>query len=107
MSGATPPPAPGWWRTLGDNSTYGHVRSFLLNTRYWWIEGAKTESLRRSLNNLFDKYDVETLAPGYGCILRGRKNVEREVKILDDVLRNLVKPKPRRPMCRSASGKTT
>jgi hypothetical protein len=72
-----------------DTSTYDHVRSFLLNTRYWWLEGAKTESLRRGLGNLFDKYDVETLAPGYGCILRGRKNVEREYKIMDDILRKL------------------
>ena len=72
-----------------DTSTYEHVRSFLLNTRYWWLEGAKTESLRRGLGNLFDKYDVETLAPGYGCILRGRKNVEREYKIMDEILRKL------------------
>ena len=72
-----------------DKSTYEHVRSFLLNTRYWWIEGAKLESLRRSLGNLFDRYDVETIAPGYGCILKGRSNVEREYKILDDILRNL------------------
>jgi hypothetical protein len=74
-----------------DTSTYDHVRSFLLNTRYWWIEGAKLESLRRNLAALFDKYDVETLAPGYGCILRGRANVEREVQLLDDVLRKLDK----------------
>jgi hypothetical protein len=72
-----------------DTSTYDHVRSFLLNTRYWWLEGAKTESLRRGLGNLFDKYDIETLAPGYGCILRGRKNVEREYKIMDEILRKL------------------
>jgi hypothetical protein len=74
-----------------DTSSYDHVRSFLLNTRYWWLEGAKTDSLRRGLNALFDKYDIETLAPGYGCILRGAKNVEREFKLLDDVLRKLDK----------------
>ena len=72
-----------------DRSTYEHVRSFLLNTRYWWLEGANTDRLRKGLAALFEKYDVETLAPGYGCILRGRKNVEREYQILDDVLRRL------------------
>lgn len=72
-----------------DKSDYAHVRSFLLNTRYWFLEGAKTDSLRRGLALVFDKYDIETLAPGYGCILRGRKNVEREYKILDDILRKM------------------
>ena len=74
-----------------DATTYDHMRSFLLNTRYWWLEGAKTDSLRKGLAALFEKYDIETLAPGYGCILRGRKNVEREYKILDEVLRKLDK----------------
>jgi hypothetical protein len=72
-----------------DDSTEAHVRSFLLNTRYWWLEGAKTDTLRKGLAMVFEKYDIETLAPGYGCILRGRKNVEREYKILDNVLRKL------------------
>ena len=74
-----------------DATTYDHMRSFLLNTRYWWLEGAKTDSLRKGLAALFEKYDIETLAPGYGCILRGRKNVEREYKILEEVLRKLDK----------------
>jgi hypothetical protein len=74
-----------------DDSTEAHVRSFLLNTRYWWLEGARTDTLRKGLGMVFDKYDIETLAPGYGCILRGRKNVEREYKILDEVLRKLDK----------------
>jgi hypothetical protein len=74
-----------------DKSTEAHVRSFLLNTRYWWLEGARTDTLRKGLSMLFEKYDIETLAPGYGCIIRGRKNVEREYKMLDEVLRKLDK----------------
>lgn len=72
-----------------DTTTYDHVRSFLLNTRYWWLEGAKTESLRKGLAALFEKYEVEILAPGYGCIIRGREQVARQYQMLDDVLRNL------------------
>jgi hypothetical protein len=72
-----------------DPTDFDRVRSFLLNTRYWWLEGAKTDTLRKGLAMVFEKYDIETLAPGYGCILRGRKNVEREYKILDNVLRKL------------------
>src|SRR5262249_29212521 len=63
------------------------LRSFMLNTRYWWLEGAPTDSIRRGIDAVFDKYDVETIAPGYGCILRGRKVVARHYKMLDAFLK--------------------
>jgi hypothetical protein len=64
------------------------VRSFMLNTRYWWLEGAPTDSIRRGIGNVFDKYDIETLAPGYGCILSGRSVVARHYQMLDEFLKN-------------------
>ncbi|HJW51605.1 MAG TPA: hypothetical protein VJ501_06295 [Burkholderiaceae bacterium] len=70
-----------------DSTSLRGVRSFLLNTRYWWLEGAPTESMRRGIGDVFDKYDVETIAPGYGCILHGRKVVARHYQMLDDVLK--------------------
>jgi hypothetical protein len=63
------------------------VRSFMLNTRYWWLEGAPTDSIRRGIGNVFDKYDIETIAPGYGCILSGRTVVARHYRMLDDFLK--------------------
>ena len=74
-----------------DTSTERHHRSFLLNTRYWWLEGAPTDSIRRGIGEVFDKYDIETIAPGYGCILRGRKVVARHYRMLDDILKGLDK----------------
>src|SRR5215475_6592452 len=70
-----------------DATSLRDVRSFLLNTRYWWLEGAPTDSMRRGIGNVFDKYDVETIAPGYGCILHGRKVVARHYQMLDDILK--------------------
>jgi flavorubredoxin len=70
-----------------DTSTLQDMRSFMLNTRYWWLEGAPTDSIRRGIAEVFDKYDVETIAPGYGCILRGRKVVQRHYKMLDEFLK--------------------
>jgi flavorubredoxin len=70
-----------------DATSLRDVRSFLLNTRYWWLEGAPTESMRRGIGDVFDRYDVETIAPGYGCILHGRKVVARHYQMLDDVLK--------------------
>src|SRR5256885_2511649 len=70
-----------------DTTTMRELRSFMLNTRYWWLEGAPTGSIRRGIGEVFDRYDVETIAPGYGCILRGRKVVERHYRMLDDFLK--------------------
>jgi len=67
------------------------LRSFLLNTRYWWLEGAPTDSIRRGIADVFDKCDVETIAPGYGCILHGRKVVARHVEMLDEIFKGLDK----------------
>jgi hypothetical protein len=78
-----------WIITEADNdpTSTADVRSFMLNTRYWWLEGAPTDSIRRGIANVFDKYDVETIAPGYGCILRGRKVVQRHYQMLDEFLK--------------------
>ena len=78
-----------WIVTEADESSTSlrGMRSFLLNTRYWWLEGAATDSIRRAVSNVFDKYDVETIAPGYGCILRGRNVVARHYQMLDEILK--------------------
>jgi hypothetical protein len=70
-----------------DATSIRHIRSFMLNTRYWWLEGAPTDSIRRGIGNVFDKYDIETIAPGYGCILRGRNVVARHYRMLDEFLK--------------------
>ena len=78
-----------WIVTEADNDSTSQreVRSFMLNTRYWWLEGAPTDSIRRGIGDVFDKYDVETIAPGYGCILHGRNVVARHYRMLDEILK--------------------
>jgi flavorubredoxin len=78
-----------WTVTEVDDSSTSlqNMRSFLLNTRYWWLEGAATDSIRRGISDVFDKYDVETVAPGYGCVLRGRDVVVRNYQLLDEILK--------------------
>jgi hypothetical protein len=78
-----------WIVTEADNdsTSLADVRSFMLNTRYWWLEGAPTDAIRRGIGNVFDTYDIETIAPGYGCILRGRNVVERHYRMLDEFLK--------------------
>jgi len=74
-----------------DTTSARDLRSFLLHTRYWWLEGAPTDSIRRGIGEVFDKHDVETIAPGYGCILSGRKVVARHYHMLDEILKDLDK----------------
>src|SRR5271168_1597845 len=73
--------------TDNDSTSLRDVRSFMLNTRYWWLEGAPTDTIRRGIGNVFDKYDIETIAPGSGCILRGRNVVARHYQMLDEFLK--------------------
>jgi flavorubredoxin len=72
-----------------DPTDFAHVRSFLLNTRYWWLEGVHTGPLRDAVAKVFDSYDIETLAPGYGAIIRGRALVEKQFRVFDEVLASL------------------
>ena len=72
-----------------DRLSVEFMQSFMLNTRYWWIEGARTEPLRRGVEAVFKRYPIETIAPGYGAILRGRDLVEQQFAALDDILRRL------------------
>jgi hypothetical protein len=83
--GATGP----WVVTDADNDPTAtrDIRSFMLNTRYWWLEGAPTDSIRRGIAEVFEKFDIETIAPGYGCILRGRNVVARHYAMLDEFLK--------------------
>jgi hypothetical protein len=79
-----------WIVTDADNdpTSTRDIRSFMLNTRYWWLEGAPTDSIRRGIAEVFDKYDIETIAPGYGCVLRGRNVVARHYAMLDEFLKS-------------------
>jgi flavorubredoxin len=87
------PTAEGPWIVTDetDTATEREMQSFMLNTRYWWLEGAPTDSMRRGIAAVFDKYDIETIATGYGCILRGRKTVARAYRMLDQILKKMDK----------------
>ena len=83
------PQGPWFVDETNDPSSFDHVRSFLLNTRYWWLEGVHTGPLREGVAKVFETYDIETLAPGYGAIIRGRDLVEKQFRIFDEVLASL------------------
>ncbi len=69
-----------------DDTTLEWLRRHLLTTRYWWIAGARTDEIRRSLAETFATYDIETIAPDFGCVLHGHEVVRRHWDMLDEIL---------------------
>jgi hypothetical protein len=75
-----------WLVTDPDEVSAEYIRTHLVGTRYWWLPDADAEPIRRGLNEFFERYKVTTIAPGYGCVLRGEAVVRRHVELLDEVL---------------------
>jgi hypothetical protein len=84
-----------------DDTSVEWMRRHLLSTRYWWLAGAQTDEIRQSLAETFAKYDIETIAPDFGCILHGREVVRRHWEMLDAILAE-AQEMPPVPMARGA-----
>lgn len=70
-------------RTTADDVTE-HLR-----TKFKWIEGADTEPLREFVQQIFDKYNIEHIAPTFGCVISGRDLVIRHRDFVIEGLRKL------------------
>ncbi len=77
-----------WVADADDDTTADTVHHHLARNRYWWLPGANTDSIRRALADVFERYEVETIAPEWGCVLRGADAVRRHYDLLDGVLRD-------------------
>jgi hypothetical protein len=72
-----------------DSGAHGYfdtVREHMLATRYWWLDGADTESIQAWLAELFERLPVQRIAPGYGCVLEGSEVVANHLAMVQDVL---------------------
>ena len=68
-----------------DPTTAERVAHCLERNRYWWLPGADIDPIRRSVAELFDTYEIETIAPDHGCLLQGEA-IQRHYQLLDDYL---------------------
>ena len=75
--------------TPADVAAMPHVRSFLLNTRYWWLEGGKTVELCRKLDAVRRQFPIDRIAPGYGKITEGPEAVDCQFDTLIAALEQL------------------
>jgi hypothetical protein len=79
-----------WAVTADDDSTtLNGLIDYLVRTRFWWLAGADVEPLSNGLADVFDAYEVEIIAPSYGCVLQGRGVVRRHYELLREALRVL------------------
>jgi hypothetical protein len=77
-----------------DPTTAETVERALLHNRFWWLAGADTARLRRALAAVFERYEIENIAPDYGCALAGAGIVRRHYQLLDDVLAAVARQRP-------------
>ena len=59
-----------------DTIAYEQVRDHML-AKFDWLGEAHTERIREQLSGIFDTYQVETIAPQFGRVIRGAKTVAR------------------------------
>ncbi len=88
FSGVIRPGPEGPWviTAADDTTTIEEMARHLLETRYWWLAGARVEPIRAAVAETFARLDVETIAPDYGCVLHGREVVARHAGMLDEIL---------------------
>ena len=58
------------------------VYRYLSQTRYWWLPGANTATIRNDIQQIFADREVTTIAPAFGCVLQGASVVEAHVSQL-------------------------
>jgi hypothetical protein len=87
----------GPWLTSSteEATTSGQVEEFLLGNRFWWLAGADTDPLRSDMAAIFDEFDVETIAPDHGPIVRGRAAIAQQLAALDGALESAKQRSPR------------
>jgi hypothetical protein len=72
-----------------DAPSVEELSEYLVGSRYWWLAGANTLSIRRALERLREAHEIERVAPATGCILAGRHAVERHFELMDQALERL------------------
>jgi len=70
----------------GDRTTEDDVYRSLVDNRYWWLQGARTDGIRAELDALYADYDIAILAPGYGGVVTDRAAIARQFALLDQAL---------------------
>jgi glyoxylase-like metal-dependent hydrolase (beta-lactamase superfamily II) len=66
--------------------TARQVRDFMVGTRYWWLPGARTQTMVEDLDKIFADNEVERIGPSFGPVIDGADAVREHVRLLLGVL---------------------
>ena len=88
--------ADGPWTVEPDETppSFEHVYKFLTGSRFWWLPGAHTDELLRSLRSLFEEREVDVIAPRAGCIITDPDSVRAHCALLEAVLSESPRRRP-------------
>ena len=59
-----------------DPTTYEQVRDHVLS-KFFWLRFARTRKIEADITSIFERHEIEIIAPSHGCVLAGRAVVER------------------------------
>jgi len=74
---------------VDDAPTVEELCDYLVGSRFWWLAGARTEQIRAGLDQIRTAYDLEVVAPAYGCVLVGRDVIAKHFELMDEALEEL------------------
>jgi len=72
---------------LADDDTTYEMASSAINMRYHWLRLADTSMMSEWLEQVFQEFEVENIAPTFGCVLKGRGVVQKHFDLSMDVLK--------------------
>jgi hypothetical protein len=73
-------------KVLDDADAESRIQEHLFGNRFWWLAGARTDDLRAAITGVVAQYDIERIAPSFGCVLEGSEIVGRHFDLLDRIL---------------------
>jgi hypothetical protein len=72
-------------RVSDDSSNYESVRAHVL-AKFPWLAFGRVQTIRDALSAVFEKYEVEIIAPMHGSVLKGGEVVTRHYEFLQRLL---------------------
>lgn len=69
-----------------DVPTLEEALDYMTRTRFWWLPGADVTPIQEGLEAVFRRFDVEIIAPHFGCVLAGRDVVRSHYSLLQRTL---------------------
>jgi hypothetical protein len=72
-----------------DETTLDQVVEYLRGSRFWWLAGARTKSIRDEIAAIFERREVEAIGPACGGVIVGRQAVDKHLGLLYEAMEKM------------------